>query len=110
MSAQSGLPPCGGREKVGEREEREAEARAPEEEGRPRRGARRMDKLAPWERQQTKTFVAWANSFLAQHGLAITNIETDLEDGIKRARRPRAACVPAAPPAPRRAGAPPLGD
>ena len=49
--------------------------------------ASRMDKLAPWERQQTKTFIAWANSFLARDGLAITNIESDLEDGIKRKRR-----------------------
>lgn len=43
-----------------------------------------MDKLAPWERMQAKTFTGWANSFLAREQLAITNIETDLGDGIKR--------------------------
>ena len=35
-----------------------------------------------WVEVQKKTFTNWANETLKQGGLRVTNLETDLEDGV----------------------------
>lgn len=35
-----------------------------------------------WVEVQKKTFTNWANETLKQGGLKVTNLETDLEDGV----------------------------